>query len=385
MSQIMAEDPARSVLNGLSLLDRLLPVWIFVAMFSGVLLGYFFPQMGPLINSFQIDSVSLPIAIGLIWMMYPPLAAVKYNEIGKVRTAKKMLSLSLFLNWIIGPFLMFALAWVLVPDLPLLRDGIIMVGLARCIAMVLVWNMLAGGDSEYAAVIVALNAAFQIVFYSVYAYFFITVLPVWINPTVSTTIVSINPWDIARSVAIFLGVPLAMGIATRYLLQNRKREENWYENKFLKTLKPTALIGLFFTLVIMFSLQGKYFVQLPLEIARVAIPLAVYFMIMFVASFLLSWRLRFSYEETVTTSFTAASNNFELAIATAVAVFGLDSSQAFATTVGPLIEVPIMIGLVYVALWFKPKLFKMTSQKYEKEEAGSVTKEISTQKKEQMV
>lgn len=372
----MVADPARSVISELSFLDRLLPVWIFVAMFAGVLLGYVFPGIGPLINSFQIDSVSLPIAIGLIWMMYPPLAGVNYNEIGKVRTAKKMMSLSLILNWIIGPFLMFGLAWVLLPDFPLLRDGIIMVGLARCIAMVLVWNMLAGGDSEYAAIIVALNAAFQILFYSIYAYFFITVLPIWINPKVSTTIVNINPWDIARSVAIFLGVPFVMGIATRYSLQNRRKKEDWYEGKFLKRLKPTALIGLLFTLVIMFSLQGKYFVELPLEIARVAIPLVVYFVIMFVASFFLSWKLSFTYEETVTTSFTAASNNFELAIATAIAVFGLSSSQAFATTVGPLIEVPVMIGLVYVALWFKPILFRMIPQ-MDKEKTGFVKNSLS--------
>ncbi|MDG6998034.1 MAG: ACR3 family arsenite efflux transporter [Nitrososphaerota archaeon] len=377
----MLEDPARSVVNELSLLDRLLPVWIFVAMFAGVLLGYAFPEIGPLINSFQIDSVSLPIAIGLIWMMYPPLAGVNYNEIGKVKTAKKMMSLSLILNWMIGPFLMFGLAWVFLPDFPLLRDGIIMVGLARCIAMVLVWNMLAGGDSEYAAIIVALNAAFQIVFYSLYAYFFITVLPVWIDPHASATIVNINPWDIARSVAIFLGVPFTMGIVTRYSLQNRKRKDNWYEEKFLKRLKPSALIGLLFTLVIMFSLQGKYFVQLPLEIARVAIPLVVYFMVMFVASFLLSWKLKFTYEETVTTSFTAASNNFELAIAVAIAVFGLDSSQAFATTVGPLIEVPVMIGLVYVALWFKPRLFKMMSQSNRIGRTEIVKESITTQDK----
>jgi ACR3 family arsenite transporter len=375
--EYMTDDPARSVLKGLSLLDRLLPVWIFVAMFAGVLLGYAIPQIGPLFNSFQIYSVSLPIAIGLIWMMYPPLAAVKYNEIGKVKTAKKMMSLSLVLNWLVGPFLMFGLAWLLLPDLPLLRDGIIMVGLARCIAMVLVWNMLAGGDNEYAAIIVALNAAFQIVFYSIYAYFFITVLPVWINPSVSATVVNINPWDVARSVAIFLGVPFAMGIVTRYSLQNRKKEENWYEGNFLKRLKPTALIGLLFTLVIMFSLQGKYFVQLPLEIVRVSIPLVVYFMIMFIASFLLSWKLQFTYEETVTTSFTAASNNFELAIATAIAVFGLSSSQAFATTVGPLIEVPVMIGLVYVAFWFKPKLFKMIPQKAVLKENTTTTKVVS--------
>ena len=254
-------------------------------MAAGILLGYAVPNIGSDINSFQIYSVSLPIAVGLIWMMYPPLAAVNYNEIGKVRTAKKMMSLSLALNWIIGPFLMFGLAWIFLPDLPLLRDGIIMVGLARCIAMVLVWNMLAGGDNEYAAIIVALNAAFQIVFYSLYAYFFITVLPVWINPSISATIVNINPWDVARSVAIFLGVPFTMGIVTRYSLQKRKKEENWYENKFLKRLKPTALIGLLFTLVIMFSLQGKYFVQLPLELVRVAIPLVVYFLVMFVSSF----------------------------------------------------------------------------------------------------
>lgn len=356
------EDPSRQILSSLSLLDRLLPIWIFVAMSAGVLLGYLLPGTGPLINSFQIDSVSLPIAIGLIWMMYPPLAGVNYGEIGKVKTAKKMMSTSLVLNWIVGPFLMFGLAWVLLPDLPLFRDGIIMVGLARCIAMVLVWNMLAGGDSEYAAIIVALNAAFQIVLYSVYAYFFITVLPVWIDPSLSATVVNINPWDIARSVAIFLGVPFAMGIATRYSLQGRKKDQNWYEEKFLRRLKPTALIGLLFTLVIMFSLQGNYFVQLPLDILRIAIPLVVYFVVMFVSSFMLSWKLKFSYQETVTTSFTAASNNFELAIATAVAVFGLSSSQAFATTVGPLIEVPVMIGLVYVALWFKPKLFKLASR-----------------------
>jgi ACR3 family arsenite transporter len=369
----MPEDAAIEVLGNLSLLDRLLPLWIFVAMAIGVLLGYVVPQIGPLINSFQIDSVSLPIAVGLIWMMYPPLAAVNYREIGKVKSAKKMMSVSLILNWIAGPFLMFAMAWIFLPDLPLFRDGIIIVGLARCIAMVLVWNMLAGGDNEYAAIIVALNAAFQIALYSVYAYFFITVLPLWIDPSVSATVVNINPWDIARSVAIFLGVPFAMGIATRYSLQGRRKEENWYEDKFLKKLKPTALIGLLFTLVVMFSLQGNYFVQLPLDLIRVAIPLIAYFVVMFVSSFVVSWKLKFSYEETVTTAFTAASNNFELAIAVAVAVFGLSSSQAFATTVGPLIEVPVMIGLVYVALWLKPKLFKLMPLKHDQLETTKQT------------
>lgn len=358
----MTRDPSQEVLSGLSVLDRFLPIWIFVAMGVGVLIGFALPQSGPVINSFQIGSVSLPIAIGLIWMMYPPLAAVNYKEIGKVRTAGRMMSVSLLLNWVVGPTLMFALAWVFLPDLPLFREGIILVGLARCIAMVLVWNMLAGGDSEYAAIIVALNAAFQIVLYSVYAYFFITVLPVWLDPSISATAVNINPWDVARSVGIFLGVPLVMGIATRYSLANRKGEE-WYETKFLTKLKPTALVGLLFTLVVMFSLQGNYFVQLPMDILRVAIPLVAYFALMFVLSFLLSWRLGFTYQETVTTSFTAASNNFELAIATAVAVFGLSSSQAFATVVGPLVEVPVMIGLVYVALWLKPKLFMMAATK----------------------
>ena len=324
---------------------------------AGVLIGSVFPQTGPLINSFRIDSVSLPIAVGLIWMMYPPLAAVNYREIGKVKSAGKMMSVSLLLNWAVGPVLMFALAWVLLPDLPLFRDGIILVGLARCIAMVLVWNMLAGGDSEYAAIIVALNAAFQIALYSVYAYFFITVLPTWLDPSASATVINVNPWDIARSVAIFLGVPFAMGITTRYALEGRG--EKWYEERFLPRLRPTALVGLLFTLVIMFSLQGKYFVQLPMDLVRVAIPLVAYFLLMFVSSFLLSWRLGFSYQETVTTSFTAASNNFELAIAVAIAVFGLSSSQAFATVVGPLIEVPVMIGLVYVALWLKPRFFRM--------------------------
>lgn len=362
LTRIMCAMIQQAELGNLSLLDKLLPVWIFVAMVAGVVLGYTIPQIGPLINSFKFTSVSLPIAVGLIWMMYPPLAAVNYRKIGRVVTEKKMISLSLVLNWTVGPFLMFVLAWIFLPDLPLFRDGVIIVGLARCIAMVLVWNMLAGGNNEYAAIIVALNAAFQILFYSVYAYFFITVLPTWINPSLSANVVKINPWDVALSVAVFLGIPFAMGIVTRYALENRKREQNWYEERFLRRLKPTALIGLLFTLVIMFSLQGNYFIQLPLVLLRVAIPLVVYFLAMFLLSFMLSWKLKFSYKETATISFTAASNNFELAIATAVAVFGLSSSQAFATTVGPLIEVPVMIGLVYVALWLKSKLFKMVGE-----------------------
>lgn len=353
------------IISRLSVLDRFLPVWIFAAMFLGVLIGYTLPGAGPVINSFQIDSVSFPIAIGLIWMMYPPLAAVNYSELGRVTGSKRVMGLSLMLNWIVGPFLMFALAWIFLPDLPLFRDGIILIGLARCIAMVLVWNMLAGGDSEYAAVAVALNAAFQILLYSVYAYFFITILPGWISPGSSAFVSGISPWLIARSVAVFLGIPLLMGILTRYSLQNRKKDIGWYENVFLRKLKPTALIGLLFTLVVMFSLQGRYFIQLPLDLIRVAVPLLAYFFIMFILSFIISWKLSFSYQETVTTSFTAASNNFELAIAVAIAVFGLSSSEAFATTVGPLIEVPVMIGLVYLAIWLKPRLFSMWSAKPE--------------------
>ncbi|MDG7010130.1 MAG: ACR3 family arsenite efflux transporter [Nitrososphaerota archaeon] len=343
-------------MDGLSLLDRLLPIWIFIAMGAGVLIGYVFPEVGPLIDSLQIGSVSLPIAIGLIWMIYPPLAAVNYRELGKVRGAKKVMGFSLFLNWAVGPFLMFGVAWLLLPDLPLFREGLIIVGLARCIAMVLVWNMLAGGDNEYAAIIVALNAMFQITLYSVYAYFFVTVLPRWLDPSASATVINVNPFDIARSVAIFLGVPLIMGVLSRFALTRRKGEQ-WYRDEFLRRVRPTALVGLLFTLVVMFSLQGNYIVTLPLDLVRVAIPLMVYFVIMFGVSFLSSWKLKFTYEETVTTSFTAASNNFELAIAVAVTVFGLNSSQAFATVTGPLVEVPVMIGLVYVSLWLKPRLY----------------------------
>ena len=359
----MPDDPTSGMLGSLSLLDRLLPVWIFVAMGSRSRNRLH----GSANRSFdKFIQIHICVATYCSWLDLDDVStvrrAVNYRNIGRVVTEKKMISLSLVLNWTVGPFLMFGLAWIFLPDLPLFRDGVIIVGLARCIAMVLVWNMLAGGNSEYAAIIVALNAAFQIAFYSVYAYFFITLLPAWINPSVSATVVKINPWDVALSVAVFLGIPFAMGITTRYALQNRKREQNWYEERFLRRLKPTALIGLLFTLVIMFSLQGNYFIQLPMVLLRVAIPLVVYFIVMFVLSFLLSWKLKFSYQETATIAFTAASNNFELAIATAIAVFGLSSSEAFATTVGPLIEVPIMIGLVYVALWLKSKLFKMVGQ-----------------------
>ena len=351
--------PELDVLSQLSWLDRLLPVWIFVAIGVGVLLGDQWPQTGPWLNSLQVGSVSLPIALGLIWMIYPPLAAVNYAKLREAAEAKQVIGLSLLLNWVVGPILMFALAWIFLPDLPGLRDGVILVGLARCIAMVLVWNMLAGGNNEHAAILVALNAAFQIVLYSVYAFIFLTVLSNALSPAGAVITVSVNPFSIALNVAVFLGIPLLLGLLSRTLLTRRKGAV-WYESVFLPRLAPTALIALLFTLIVMFSLQGNVIVGNPFLVVRVAVPLIVYFAIMFISSYFLAWRLHLTYQDTVTVSFTAASNNFELAIAVAIASFGLASPQAFATIIGPLVEVPIMIGLVYLSLWLRVHLFART-------------------------
>ena len=332
----------------LSWVSRYLTLWILLAMAGGITFGAIYPQAAKALSAIRIEQVSLPIAIGLIWMMYPPLAGVKYEELSKIKGQGKALGASVIQNWVIGPVLMFALAWLFLPDLPEYRTGLIIIGLARCIAMVLVWNQLAGGDNDLCAVLVAMNSLFQVAFYSVLAYAFITVLSTWIGGTGAGAVVDISIWQVAKAVFIYLGIPFTGGVVTRYVLLN-KRGKGWYDGIFMKKLGPTALVGLLFTIVVMFSLKGENIVALPLDVFRIAVPLLAYFSMMFALSFFMSYRLGFPYDHSTALAFTAASNNFELAIAVAVAVFGIGSGQAFAAVVGPLIEVPVMLGLVHVA------------------------------------